>query len=82
MANPTPADRLAQALCPDRSSGAPCDVPCDACRRDSAAVAQELAAILGEHHSVSSKDAAEEVLFLIAPPAQGTVQTVQEKNHG
>jgi hypothetical protein len=43
MAELTPADRLALALCPDRSSGAPCETPCDSCRRDSAAVARELA---------------------------------------
>jgi hypothetical protein len=82
---PTTADRLALAVCPYIKGV--CKVPANDCRhycrRDSAAVAHELAAILREHHSVSSKDAAEEVLFLIAEiPAQETGQAVQEESHG
>jgi hypothetical protein len=85
MANTTPADRLALAMCPYIKGH--CKVPANDCRhycrRDSAAVVHELAAILREHHSFSSKDAAEEVSFLIAEiPAQETWQAVQEKSHG
>lgn len=55
MADPTPADRLALAVC---RGGAlpqyPCSVPCATCRRDSAAVAAELAQILRERYGGSS----------------------------
>lgn len=55
---PTPADRLALAVCPRRSSGAsPCETPCDGCRRDSAAVAHEIAAWLRERHGGASTTA-------------------------
>jgi hypothetical protein len=51
MADPTLSDRIALAVCPRRSSGAsPCEVPCDGCRRDSAAVAHEIADWLRERH--------------------------------
>ena len=44
MANPTPADRLALALCVAVLPGSkPCKAPCNACRVNSAAVARELA---------------------------------------
>jgi len=52
--NPTYIDRLALAACSDRTSGAGCATPCDGCRRDSAAVATELATILRERHGSSS----------------------------
>jgi len=52
--HPTPADRLALALCPDRASGDPCLSPCDGCRAESALVATELAQILRERHGGSS----------------------------
>jgi hypothetical protein len=85
MAKATPADRLALAMCPYIKGV--CKIPASDCRhycrRDSAAVVHELAAILREHHSVSSKDAAEEVSFLIAEiPVQETGQFVQDNSHG
>ena len=52
--NPTPADRLALVLCPVRHSGAPCKVPCGRCRRDSAAVAHEIARQLRERYGSSA----------------------------
>lgn len=56
MANPTPSDRLALAVCLARPSneGIRCRVICPSCRRDSAAVALELAQILRERHGGSS----------------------------
>lgn len=59
MADPTIAARLALALCPanrirDDDDERPCDTPCLGCRRDSAAVAHELAQILRERHGGSS----------------------------
>jgi hypothetical protein len=53
-ASPTPADRMALALCPVRHSGAPCKVPCGRCRRDSAAVAHEIARQLRERYGSSA----------------------------
>jgi len=55
----TYSDRLALAMC---SANAPdnilyCVAPCDECRRGSAAVAHELAAILRERHGGSSATA-------------------------
>lgn len=44
----TLSDRIALAVCPDRTTGAPCEAPCDGCRRDSAAVAHEIAAWLSK----------------------------------
>lgn len=62
MPDPTPSDRLALALCrsifsPDEegSSLPDCHAPCGDCRRQSAAVAQELATILRERHGGSSQ---------------------------
>jgi len=49
MTDPTPAERLALAVCRIR-----CRVICPSCRRDSAAVAAELAQILRERHGGSS----------------------------
>jgi hypothetical protein len=54
----TPADRLALAVCRGACpTGGPCSVEaiCSDCRRDSAAVAHELAAILRERHGGSSQ---------------------------
>ena len=51
MANTTPADRLALAVCRGACPiGGPCPVEeiCSDCRRDSAAVARELAVIARE----------------------------------
>ena len=59
MTNPTPSDRLALALC--RSIAAELDdyptclAPCPECRRQSAAVALELATILRERHGGASQ---------------------------
>ncbi|MCE2836643.1 MAG: hypothetical protein LW834_06745 [Cyanobium sp. 49614_E6] len=53
----TLSDRIALAACPDRSTGDCCEVPCDGCRRDSAAVAHEIAAWLRERHGGSSTTA-------------------------
>lgn len=60
MANPTPSDRLAMALCRAIAADlgdehAPCPTPCGECRRQSAAVALELATILRERHGGSSQ---------------------------
>ena len=56
MPDLSPADRLALAVC---RGGAlpqyPCSVPCGTCRRDSTAVARELAKILRERHGGSSQ---------------------------
>jgi hypothetical protein len=58
MTAPTLSARIALAACPRRSSGAsPCETPCDGCRRDSAAVAHEIAAWLRERHGGSSTTA-------------------------
>jgi hypothetical protein len=54
----TPSAREALAACPRRSSGAsPCKTPCDGCRRDSAAVAHEIADWLRERHGEASTTA-------------------------
>jgi hypothetical protein len=73
----TVADRLALAVCrlidPATGTCATGEI-CQRCRRDSAAVAHKLAAILGEGHSLSSEDAATRVSLLIAEiPAPGTM---------
>jgi hypothetical protein len=58
MADSTLSDRIALAVCPDRSSGAsPCETPCDGCRRDSAAVAHVIADWLRERHGGASTTA-------------------------
>jgi hypothetical protein len=58
VADSTLSDRLALAACPDRSSGAGhCETPCDGCRRDSAAVAHEIADWLRERHGGASTTA-------------------------
>jgi hypothetical protein len=58
MIDPTLSDRIALAVCPRRSSGAsPCKTPCDGCRRDSAAVAHEIADWLRERHGGASTTA-------------------------
>ena len=56
---PTPAERLALAVCPfrhpvDGHGMAQCETACLGCRRLSAAHAQELAAILRERYGGSS----------------------------
>lgn len=55
MTNPTPADRLALALCADRWPSLNCRQPCRYCRRNSSAVARELAEILRERHGGASQ---------------------------
>ena len=64
MTTPTPADRLAFALCRSIASDLgdstpPCLIerggPCPECREQSAAVAAELATILRERHGGSSQ---------------------------
>lgn len=55
MTDPTPADRLALALCRSKYQEYQCMAPCRICRRDSAAVARELAEILRERHGGSSQ---------------------------
>lgn len=54
MAEPTYSDRLALAVCGVALPGHRCRVPCDQCRRESAAVARELAQILRERYGGSS----------------------------
>jgi len=55
--SPTPADRLALALClsAPESGGLACRYVCQTCRTGAAAVARELAAILRERHGGSSQ---------------------------
>ena len=57
MADPSPADRMALAVCPNIriSNGHGCAVPCNTCRRTSAAVAHEIARQLRERHGGSSQ---------------------------
>lgn len=55
MASPTPADRLALAMCPWRKSTLTCRYICQGCRDRSTAVAHELAQILRERHGGSSQ---------------------------
>lgn len=54
---PTPADRLARAVCrsPRPHGVMECRVICRYCRLDSAAVTRELAQILRERHGGSSQ---------------------------
>ena len=51
----TPADRVALAMCVSINGAAGCPIgPCSECKRRSAAVAAELAAILRERHGSST----------------------------
>lgn len=54
MPDPTPAERLALAVCPWRETTLPCQRICQDCRDRSVAVACELAQILRERHGGSS----------------------------
>jgi hypothetical protein len=54
MADPTPADRLALAVCHANSDIGQCANACEDCRFLTAAVTQELATILRERHGSSS----------------------------
>jgi hypothetical protein len=79
----TLAERLALAVCRGACpTGGPCPVGaiCRDCRRDSAAVAHELAAILRERHGGSSQVA--DWLDGVGCHTPGTGQTVQEESHG
>ena len=77
--SPTPADRMALALCVAvwPSSG-PCQSPCNDCRVHSAAVAHEIARQLRERHGGSSQ-VADWLDGVGCHP--GTAQTVQEVFH-
>ena len=77
---PTPADRMALAMCPNirKANGHGCAVPCDTCRRISAAVAHEIARQLRERHGGSSQVA--DWLDGVGCHT-GTAQTVQEVFH-
>lgn len=58
MPDPTPADRLALAVCGGACiPGGICPVPCATCRHIATAVARELAQILRERHGGSSTTA-------------------------
>jgi hypothetical protein len=79
--NPTLADRLALAVCRGACpTGGLCPVEaiCSDCRRDSAAVAHELAAIFRERYGSSAL--ADWLDGVGCHP--GTGQTVQEESHG
>ena len=73
MPDPTPADRLALSMC---KFGGKCEAACPWCRKASAAVAHELAAILRERHGSSAT--ADWLDGVGCHPR--TVQTVQEGN--
>jgi hypothetical protein len=78
-ADPTLADRLALAVCRGACpTGGPCPVEaiCSDCRRDSAAVAHELAAILRERHGGSFQVA--DWLDGVGCYTPGAGQTAQE----
>ena len=53
MPDPSPADRLALAVCAWRETTLPCPRICQDCRDQSIAVAHELAQILRERHGGS-----------------------------
>jgi hypothetical protein len=77
--SPSPADRLALAVCVAVLPGSkPCKAPCNACRVNSAAVAHELAAILRERYGSSVR--ADWLDGVGCYP--GNAQTVQEVFHG
>jgi hypothetical protein len=79
MADPTPADRLALAVCVAVLPGAkPCEAPCNACRVNSVAVARELAAILRERYGSSTTA---DWLDGVGCHTPGAGQTVQEVAH-
>jgi hypothetical protein len=64
MTDPTLSARIALAACPRRTSGAsPCETPCDGCRRDSAAVAHEIADYFSERYGGASNTA--DVLYAV-----------------
>ena len=76
---PTPADRMALAMCPNirKANGHGCAVPCDTCRRISAAVAHEIARQLRERYGSSTT-----ADWLDGVGCHtGTAQTVQEVFH-
>lgn len=82
MPKPTVADRLALALCRATGYPGPCHASqiCGSCRKRSAAVAHELAAILREEHGGSSQVADRlDGLGCYPGTVQGTVQAVQER---
>jgi hypothetical protein len=55
MPDPTPADRMALALCVASLPGSkPCQSPCNTCHVNSAAVAHEIARQLRERHGSST----------------------------
>lgn len=54
MTEPTPADRLALALCAENTDLNQCPRACQDCRDLSAAVTRKLAQILRERHGGSS----------------------------
>jgi hypothetical protein len=71
---PTLSNRIALAVCPRRSSGAsPCEVPCDGCRRDSAAVVRELA-----EQSGSAKHWHADQLIALAAELYGGASTIAD----
>jgi hypothetical protein len=77
MVDPTPADRLALAVCVAELPGSkPCKAPCNGCRVNSAAVSRELAAILRERHGGSSQVA--DWLDGVGCHTPGAGQSVQE----
>ena len=79
-ASPSPADRMALAVCVASLPGSrPCQSPCNACRVNSAAVAHEIARQLRERHGGSSQVA--DWLDGVGCHT-GTAQTVQEVFHG
>ena len=56
MPDPTPADRMALALCVSINGAAGCPIgPCSECKRRSAAVAHEIARQLRQRHGGSSQ---------------------------
>ncbi len=78
----TSADRLALAVCSVKDPGTGMCVTgyiCNRCRRDSAAVAHELAAILRERHGSSTTA---DFLDGVGCHTPGARQTVQEESHG
>jgi hypothetical protein len=78
--SPSPADRMALAMCVAVLPGSkPCQSPCNACRVNSAAVAHEIARQLRERHGGSSQVA--DWLDGVGCHT-GTAQTVQEVFHG
>ena len=77
--SPTPSDRLALAVCCGACpTGGPCPVEaiCSDCRRDSAAVAHEIARQLRERYGSS---ATADWLDGVGCHTPGTVQTLQEE---